>query len=176
MKLVQRGISYALIMLQWVPSDKNRCLDNGAVTELRCSCGMILCCNTTLRLQSAPCSNIYNVQCACGSQVGWAAPPYWGLGPGNWCLCIESLRRCASVFLYYCARTCVHRSAVDAQARPVVRYHQEVFVHGLTETSSVQLRRDHSGHLPWMTWHNTTQQTHKHTTTLGDRKQQTSEQ
>lgn len=115
------------------------------------------CAVTLVRLQSAPCSNIYNVQCACGSQVGWAAPPYWGLGPGNWCLCIESLRRCASVFLYYCTRTCVHRSAVDAQARPVVRYHQEVFVHGLTETSSVQLRRDHSGHLPWMTWHNTTQ-------------------
>lgn len=115
------------------------------------------CAVTLVRLQSAPCSNIYNVQCACGSQVGWAAPPYWGLGPGNWCLCIESLRRCASVFLYYCARTCVHRSAVDAQARPVVRYHQEVFVHGLTETSSVQLRRDHSGHLPWMTQHNTTQ-------------------
>lgn len=134
------------------------------------------CAVTLVRLQSAPCSNIYNVQCACGSQVGWAAPPSWGLGPGNWCLCIESLRRCASVFLYYCARTCVHRSAVDAQARPVVRYHQEVFVHGLTETSSVQLRRDHSGHLPWKTWHNTTQQIHNHTTTLGDRKQQTSEQ
>lgn len=46
MKQVQRGISYALIMLQWVPSDKNRCLNNGAVTELRCSCGMILCCYT----------------------------------------------------------------------------------------------------------------------------------
>lgn len=38
-------------------------------------------------------------------------------------------------------------SAVDSQSGPVIRYHQEVFVHGLTKARSVQLRRDDSGHL-----------------------------
>lgn len=39
-------------------------------------------------------------------------------------------------------------SAVDTQASPVIRYHQEVFVHSLAKTSSVELRGNHSGHPP----------------------------
>ncbi|TNN73598.1 hypothetical protein EYF80_016193 [Liparis tanakae] len=37
---------------------------------------------------------------------------------------------------------------IYAQAGPVVRDHQEVFVHGLAEPRSVKLRRDDGGHLP----------------------------
>lgn len=46
-------------------------------------------------------------------------------------------------------RRCLCFSAVDAQTGPVVRYHQEVFVHGFTEPSSVQLWRNNGGHLSW---------------------------
>lgn len=37
-------------------------------------------------------------------------------------------------------------SAVEPKTRPVIRDHEEVFVHGLTETWSVQLWRHHRGH------------------------------
>lgn len=53
-------------------------------------------------------------------------------------------RRCRQRF-----QRCLCFSAVDAQTGPVVRYHQEVLVHGFTEPSSVKLWRDNGGHLSW---------------------------
>lgn len=49
-----------------------------------------------------------------------------------------------------CVCTRTHRSAVDPQAGPVVRHHEEVLVHGLAEAGPVELGRDHGGHLACM--------------------------
>lgn len=57
---------------------------------------------------------------------------------------------CSGVSVCVCVCTRTHRSAVDPQAGPVVRHHEEVLVHGLAEAGPVELGRDHGGHLACM--------------------------